>query len=221
MTRRRAWPRAPGWALALCTVHALGCGRGPAPLPPTPGAPLTAPDSFDVTFETTKGTVVVRAHRAWSPHGVDRFYELVRRGFYDGVPVYRVVPGYVAQFGTTGVPARDSVWRGRGLPDEEVRVPNTQGRLSFARGGPQTRTVQLFFNLANNSPRLDTLSSSGIRGYPPIGEVVEGLDVVLAFESKYGNEPSRFQDSIRAGGVAWLEQRFPGLDRIVRVALRR
>ena len=89
MTRRRAWPRALGSAHGLCTVMSLGCGRGPAPLPPTPGAPLTAADSFDVTFETTKGTVVVRAHRAWSPHGVVRFYELVRRDFYDGVPAYR------------------------------------------------------------------------------------------------------------------------------------
>jgi hypothetical protein len=81
--------------------------------------------------------------------------------------------------------------------------------------------VQLFFNLANNSPRLDTLAASGIRGYPPIAEVVEGLEVVLAFESRYGNEPSRSQDSIRAGGVAWLEQRYPGLDRIIRVTLKR
>ena len=206
----------PLLAVFLCTLGA--CGRR-APLvpaePPGQSTSPAAPDSFLVRMETTRGLVTILARREWAPLGVDRFHDLVRRGFYDGVTVYRVVEGYVAQFGHTDSLEVNRAWGDRPIADEPVRAGNARGRVAFARSGPGSRTYQLFINLGNNSPRLDTLAVSGVVGYPPIGEVVEGMDAVAAFESRYGNEPSSRQDSIRARGRAYLDVAFPGLDRIL------
>lgn len=209
--------------LAASAVLLIACGGGRS-LVPEEGAtarPPAAPDSFLVDFETTEGTFTVAAHRAWSPAGVDRFYDLVRRGYYRDIVIYRVVEGYVAQFGIHDDPGVNRAWRDRGLPDEPVRVPNRRGRVSFARGGPESRTVQLFINLEDNDPRLDTLTVGGIEGYPPIGEVVEGMDVVDRFEDGYGNEPARRQDSIARLGNDYLERAFPELDRILETRIVR
>jgi peptidyl-prolyl cis-trans isomerase A (cyclophilin A) len=207
---------------ALAIASASACARltllpsGFASEPPPPG-----PDSFVVVFETTEGPVSVFARRYWSPLGVDRFYDLVRRGFYDGVTFYRVVEGFVAQFGHTDSAAVNRAWRTHGLPDERVVASNTRGRVAFARSGPTTRTYQLFINLADN-PRLDTLNASGVVGYPPIGEVVEGMENVLRFETRWGGAPSANQDSIAGLGRAYLDRVYPGLDRILtaRIAKR-
>jgi cyclophilin family peptidyl-prolyl cis-trans isomerase len=177
--------------------------------PPPPG-----PDSFIVVFETTEGPVSLLARRYWSPLGVDRFYELVRRRFYDGVTFYRVVDGFVAQFGHTDSAGVNAAWRTHGLADERVVASNTRGRVAFARSGPTTRTYQLYINLADN-PRLDTLSANGVVGYPPIAEVVEGMENVLRFESRWGGQPSANQDSIAAQGSSYLDRVYPGLDRII------
>lgn len=185
-----------------------------------PTAALQAPDSFLVSFETTKGRFVIKAHRQWSPLGVDRLYELAETGLHSGVPVFRVIPGKLIQFGLTGDSAIDAAWERRGIPDEPVIAKNERGRVSYARSGPATRSAQLFINLRNNSPRYDTLNAQGVIGYPPIAEVVEGMNVLDSLEGKYGNAPSELQDSISVRGIRWLDERFPGLDRITRVHLR-
>jgi len=121
----------------------------------------------------------------------------------------------VAQFGIHADPDVREAWRDRGLPDEPVRVANERGRVAFARGGPESRSVQLFINLVDNNPRLDTLVVRGIEGYPPIGEVVDGMQTVDAFEARWGNQPAERQDSIYRAGNEYLDRAFPELDRIL------
>jgi peptidyl-prolyl cis-trans isomerase A (cyclophilin A) len=200
---------------ALVLILGPGCARAPEQLPSTPPGPSpVGPDSFVVAFESTQGRLLVAVHRDWAPLAADRVYELVRRNVYDDIRVFRVVSGYVVQFGLTGDSGVNRAWAARGLPDEPVQQPNTRGRVAFARGGPQTRSMQIFVNLGNNSPRLDTLTASGVVGYPPFGEVIEAMEVVDRFFAEYGNAPSRQQDSITALGNAWLDLTYPKLDRI-------
>lgn len=181
-----------------------------------------APDSFEVRFETSQGPFVVRARRHWSPQGVDRLHFLVRNGYYDDARFFRVVGGFVAQWGLNGRPPLDSLWQQRRLPDEPVRSSNTRGRIAYARGGPNTRSIQLFINLADNV-RLDTV---GTFGFPPIGEVIDGMAVVDSFYSGYGGTrdnrlPGPSQDSIRIVGNSYLERHFPLLDRVLRTRIVR
>jgi peptidyl-prolyl cis-trans isomerase A (cyclophilin A) len=170
----------------------------------------STPDSFLVAFETTRGRFEVMAHSRWAPVGADRFYDLVRRRFYDDVIVFRVVRGFVAQFGISGDPAVSAAWRGRRIADDRTRESNTRGRVSYASGGPNTRTTQLFINYADNR-RLDSTATGG---YPPIGEVVSGMDVVDSLYGEYGGAPSAAQDSIQMQGNAFLRRAFPRLDAI-------
>lgn len=172
---------------------------------------FSAPDSFIVAFETTKGRFDVKAHRRWAPIGTERFYELVHRRFYDSVYFHRVVKGFVAQFGMSGDSAVSSAWSRRRLPDDSVREGNKRGRLAFARGGPNTRTTQLYINLADNV-RLDT---SGVIGFPAFAEVVSGMAVVDSLNSQYGSAPNQAGDSIRRVGLnAYFQRAFPKLDMI-------
>lgn len=175
-----------------------------------------APDSFYVGFETTKGTFVIKAHRAWSPYGVDRLFELACAGVFNGVPMFRMLPGKLVQFGLTGDSTVDAGWEVRSIPDEPVLTGNVRGSMSFARAGAHTRSSQIFINLRNNSPRYDTVNAQGVIGYPPVAEVVEGMAVLDSLEGKYGNAPSEYQDSISIRGLGWLDAKFPGLDRVVR-----
>jgi peptidyl-prolyl cis-trans isomerase A (cyclophilin A) len=187
----------------------------PLPLP----ADLTAPDSFDVEMVTTKGTMVVRVFRAWSPRGADRFHTLVRVGFFDSVAFHRTINRYVAQFGISGDTVVTRAWRGRTIKDDSVRARNERGTLSFARGGPDTRGTQLFFNLVDNTPRLDTLNGFG---FPPIGRIVRGLQVLDSLNWEYSGTrggqtfPGPSQDSIGRQGNEYLVRRFPRLDYILR-----
>ena len=180
-----------------------------------------APDSFRVAFETSRGRFDVVAHRAWAPIGVDRFHDLVRRRYYDEARFFRVVSGFVAQFGLAGDPRVTEAWRSRPIPDEPVRQTNRRGRLAFARGGPNTRSAQLYINLRDNA-RLDTLDGFG---FPPIAEVVSGLGVVDSLFAGYGEAAPRGsgppQDSIRAQGNAYLRRAFPRLDFIRRARVVR
>jgi peptidyl-prolyl cis-trans isomerase A (cyclophilin A) len=169
----------------------------------------TAPDSFDIEFITTKGRMLVRAHRAWSPLGVDRLYALTRNNYYDSIAFYRTVPRFVAQFGYTRDAAVNDAWDAATLPDEPVRASNLRGTLSYARSGPNTRTVQMYFNLIDNT-FLDALN--GI-GFPPIARIVEGIDVLDSLYSGYGNAPQ--QPTIATQGNAYLKREFPQLDYIV------
>jgi peptidyl-prolyl cis-trans isomerase A (cyclophilin A) len=183
-----------------------------------PADPAVAPDSFDVEMVTTKGRMLVRVHRTWSPNGADRFYNLVRARFFENVAFHRTIRNFVAQFGISGDTAVTSAWEGRGIPDDTVRAPNERGTLAFARGGPNTRGTQLFFNLVSNSPRLDTLNGFG---FPPIGRVIEGITVLDSLNWEYSGTrggqsfPGPSQDSIRLQGNEYLRRGFPRLDYIV------
>jgi cyclophilin family peptidyl-prolyl cis-trans isomerase len=198
------------------------CRRPPdlAPLtePSDPRFAGPAPDSFDVRMVTTKGTMLVRVRRAWSPNGADRFHGLVRNNYFDSVAFHRTIRNFVAQFGIHGDTAVSRAWRGRSIPDDTVRVVNQKGTLSFARGGPNTRSVQLFFNTVDNTPRLDTLNAIG---FPPIGQVILGLAVLDSLNWEYSGTrggqtfPGPAQDSISRQGNAYLRRQFPRLDYIV------
>ena len=188
-------------SLARSRQHAIALDSLITPLT------LSTPDSFLVTFETTKGRFDVMAHSQWAPVGVDRFYDLVRRRFYDDVIVFRIVKGFVAQFGIHGDPAVNAAWRNRRIADDRFRESNSRGRVSYASGGPNTRTTQLFINFADNR-RLDTTAT----GYPPIGEVVRGMEVVDSLYAEYAGAPSGAQGSIQSQGNAFLKSNFPLLD---------
>jgi cyclophilin family peptidyl-prolyl cis-trans isomerase len=172
-----------------------------------------APDSFVVEVETSEGTFHVAMHRAWSPMGVDRVYHLMRNDFYAGARFYRVVPGFVAQWGFSGDPALDSLWQDRPLADEPTVESNLRGTVSFARAGPETRTYTLFINLVDNA-RLDDAVSGGIAGYPPIGRIIDGIEVADGFYSAYTEAPPA-QDSISMLGNEYLRRRYAQLDSIV------
>lgn len=201
--------------VAAAVVAAVaGCVRRPAglvdPNPEVLAAP--APDSFRVVFATSRGRFAVMAHRDWAPNGVDRFYFLAKHHYYDGNRFFRVLDNYIAQFGLSGDPRVAATWQPRVIPDDPPRESNRKGRVAFASAGPRSRTTQLFVDLADNT-RLDTLG--GI-GFPPIGEVVEGMNVVEGLFSGYGegvprgNGPS--QDRIAREGTPYLARSFPKLD---------
>ncbi|MDP2481144.1 MAG: peptidylprolyl isomerase [Candidatus Palauibacterales bacterium] len=175
------------------------------------GARASAPDSFRVRFATSAGDFIVEVRRAWAPRGADRFYELVRAGYYDGNRFFRVLPGFVAQFGISGDPAVSARWRGRPIRDDPVRKSNTRGTLAFAAAGPDTRTTQVFVNLTDNS-RLDGM------GFAPFGEVVDGMAAVDSLYAGYGEGAPRGQGPdqglIQREGNRYLEDSFPKLDAI-------
>ena len=189
-------------------------GGGAAPdfhNPSDPAFAAQAPDSFRARFATTRGDFVISVHRAWAPLGADRFYNLVRSGFYDGVRFFRVIPGFMAQFGLHADTAVTSAWRERRIPDDPAGRSNQRGMVTFATAGPGTRTTQIFINYRDNS-RLDGM------GFTPIGQVVEGMEVVDSLYSGYGEgAPSgRGPDQYRLNieGEKYLARQFPKLDKI-------
>lgn len=214
----RHWP-----TLLFVSTLSTACSRHSPLLEPTPrDLAWVAPDSFVVAFETSRGEVLVSAHRDWSPLGVDRLHFLVTHGYYDGARFFRVVPGFVVQWGIAGDPALSAVWGERRLPDEPVKQSNTRGRVSYARSGPNTRSVQLYINTGTN-PRLDTTSTFG---FPPIGEVRAGIELMDSMYAEYfcrrgsqGTCPS--QDSIEVKGNAYLGRVYPKLDYIQRARVVR
>lgn len=177
----------------------------------------TAPDSYRVRFETTKGDVVIQVQRSLSPNGADRFYNLVRGGYYDGVRFFRVIDGFMAQFGMHGDPQVTAAWRSVPIPDDPVGASNTRGMVTFAMTGqPNSRTTQVFINYRDNA-NLDAM------GFAPFGEVVEGMEVVDQLYSGYGegapNGRGPSQAQIQAEGNAYLERDFPQLDYIERATI--
>ncbi len=176
----------------------------------------TAPPRFAVEFETTAGDVLVEVHREWAPMGADRFYNLVRAGYYDDTRIHRVVPGFMAQFGIHGDPYVNYVWRDESLPDDPVLQSNLRGRLTFAQAGPHSRTTEVFVSLTDNAS-LDE------EGFAPFGEVVEGMDVVDAFHAGYGDGPPRgdgpYGAMAQARGNEYLDEEFPELTTIVRATI--
>ena len=170
-----------------------------------------APDTFRVTFDTSKGPFVVTVHRDWAPNGADRFYNLVKAGFYDDVRFFRVIPNFMAQFGIHGTPAVMSAWRSAQIKDDPVKQSNTRGFVVFATAGPNTRTTQLFINFKDNSS-LDK------QGFAPFGEVTKGMDVVDKIYDGYGEGAPRGkgpeQGRLQSEGNAYLAKDFPKLDYI-------
>ena len=167
-----------------------------------------APAVYRASFATTKGTFVVTVHRAWSPLGADRFYNLVQAHFFDGVMFFRVVKGFVVQFGISPDPAISKAWQSATIKDDPVKASNTPGTITFADGGPQTRTTQVFVNLGDNSGNLDGL------GFSPFGKVTSGMSVVNKLYGGYGEQPSHDQQQISTQGNAFLRKTFPKLDSI-------
>lgn len=165
-----------------------------------------APDVFDVKFETTKGDFDVRVHRSWAPLGADRFYNLVKHGFFTDAAFFRIVPGFIVQFGLSGSPAVNQAWRSANFKDDPVTQSNRPGSITFATAGPNTRTTQLFINFGNNS-FLDK------QGFAPFGQVTSGMDVVQRLYSGYGERPD--QGAITTEGKAYLDKNFPKIDRIL------
>lgn len=176
----------------------------------------TAPYTFRVRFETTEGDFVVQADRDWAPLGVDRFYNLADAGFFDDSRIYRVVDGFVAQFGLNGDPYVNQAWKTEYLVDDPVTHSNTRGRVTFAKGGRHSRTTEIFINLRDN-PQLDD------NGFAPIGEIVEGMEVVERLHAAYGDGPPRgegpYQAMVEARGNAYLDAEFPALTRIERATI--
>ncbi len=175
------------------------------------------PDTFKVKFETTKGDFVVEVHRDWAPKGADRFYELVKAGFYDGGGFYRVIKGFMVQFGLNPDPAVNSKWHSRTIADDPVTKSNTRGRITFATGGPSTRTTQVFISFGNNS-RLDA------QGFSPFGQVTEGgMDVVDKIYSGYGegapDGAGPDQGRVEAQGNAYLKPGFPKMDFVKKASI--
>ncbi|MGA2039938.1 MAG: peptidylprolyl isomerase [Bryobacteraceae bacterium] len=162
-----------------------------------------APATFNVTFDTTKGPVVVEVHRDWAPIGADHFYELVKSGYFDGARFFRVVPNFVVQFGIAADPAATRKWKDANLVDDPVLRHNVRGTLVYAKTDqPNTRTTQLFINLVDNS-RLDG------DGFAPFATITSGMDAVDAIYAGYGEAPQ--QPLIESQGNAYLQQ-FPKLD---------
>jgi peptidyl-prolyl cis-trans isomerase A (cyclophilin A) len=164
-----------------------------------------APAVFKAKFTTNAGDFVVEVHREWAPRGAERFYNLVRYGYFTNAAFFRVVPGFVVQFGLSADPAVNKIWKTATIPDDPVVQSNKRGYLVFATAGPNTRTTQLFINYADNA-RLDRM------GFAPFGNVVEGMDVVDKIYPVYGESPR--QDLITEQGDAYLKAKFPDIDRI-------
>ncbi len=173
-----------------------------------------APDSFKARFETTKGSFEIEAQREWSPKAVDRLYMLVKTGFYTDIALFRVVENFVVQFGIHNDSPLNQHWQSYKVPDEPVITPNEEGTISFARGGQESRSTQIFINLKNNSPRLDTLAYSGVEGFPVIAKVINGMEVIKTFYSEYGEAPAKAQGEIQEQGNTFLKEKFPNLDYI-------
>jgi len=173
-------------------------------------ATQTAPDEFKVRFETSAGTFVIDVTRDWSPRGADRFYSLIRIGFYDDQRFFRVIPNFVVQWGMSGDPEVSAAWQTARIKDDPVKESNVPGTITFAKtGAPNSRTTQLFINLGDNSASLDG------QGFAPFGRVVEGMEVVGSFNAEYGSTPSNNQPTIAERGNEFLNKNFPNLDYIV------
>lgn len=173
----------------------------------------TPPAIYKVDFDTSHGSFVVEVHTDWSPFGSARLYELVQKGFYDNNRFFRVVRGFVVQFGINGDPATNRNWATAGIPDEPPKAHNERGTLTFAASQlPNSRTTQLFVNLGDNSASLDP------RGFAPVGKVISGMDVVDSLYGGYGemapNGPGPDPTMIQTEGNSYLTSKFPHLDYI-------
>ena len=198
-------------AVVLVPLMVMGQNGGTAALK-NPGAlKEKAPETYKVDFDTSKGKFVVEVTRAWAPNGADRFYNLVKNGFYNDTRFFRVISGFMVQFGIHGDPAVSAAWRMASIPDDAVKESNKRGYITFATAGPNTRTTQVFINFGNNAG-LDS------QGFSPFGHVISGMDVVDKLYSGYGegapNGRGPNQGQIQDQGNAYLTKDFPQMDYI-------
>ena len=209
-------------ALFALVTAALPPGHCQAPsLLLTPDAPemnRRAPERFNVRVETSKGVILIEVHRDWAPNGADRFYNLVRAGYYNQVRFHRVIEGRWAQFGINGDPKVSSVWRARTIPDDPRRESNVRGTVAYAFAVANGRTTQVFINLRDNSATHDA------EPFAPFGRVAEGMDVVDKLNAEYGESAgggirAGKQGPLFEGGVDYLKRNFPRLDYIVRATV--
>jgi peptidyl-prolyl cis-trans isomerase A (cyclophilin A) len=204
--------------LAVAPVRVLAQESGPAEVHPALLDPALAqeeaPKTYRVRFETTKGDFVVEVHRKWAKKGATRFYNLVRIGFFDDAAFFRVVDGFMVQFGIHGDPGVAAAWQEAAIKDDMVLKSNRRGRITFANAGRHTRTTQVFINFTDRNAVLDA------QGFAPFGEVVGGMEVVDALYKGYGEGAPQGsgprQGMIRAHGNAYLRQEFPELDYVIR-----
>ncbi len=181
----------------------------------------TAPEVFQVKFETTAGSFIIEVHRDWSPHGAERFYSLVRMKYFDDSRFFRVVPGRWVQFGIAGNPAIAAQQRHVTIPDDPLRQHNTPGYVAFSNTGPNTRSTQVYINLGDNTARNDIEA-----GFAPFGRVVEGMDVVEKLYGGYGEHSgggmrAGHQDQMFDGGNGYLDREYPKLDKLIRATIMR
>jgi peptidyl-prolyl cis-trans isomerase A (cyclophilin A) len=178
----------------------------------------TAPKTYKARFETSKGAFVIDVNRDWAPNGADRFYNLVKNGFYDNVRFFRVISGFMVQFGINGDPAIMAKWREAPMKDDPVTQSNKRGYITFATAGPDTRTSQVFINF-NDNTQLDTM------GFAPFGRVVSGMDVVDKLNAEYGEGAPRGrgpdQSRMQREGNAYLAKDFPRLDSVKKATIER
>jgi peptidyl-prolyl cis-trans isomerase A (cyclophilin A) len=200
------------WLFALILLAACG----PTKVAEKPKEPVRAPETFRVKMETTKGDVVVTVNRAWAPLGADRFYELVKEKFFDEQKFFRVVRGFVVQWGIHKDPKVNRLWSTREIVDDPVKERNVRGTLTFATRGANTRSTQLFFNLKDNT------SLDG-QGFAPIGKVTEGLEVLDELAFVYGDiaplGPGPDPKLAQQEGNAYFERTWPRLDAIKRATV--
>jgi peptidyl-prolyl cis-trans isomerase A (cyclophilin A) len=205
-TRRSILKLAP--ALLVAALAAPVFAQAPGLSNP---AALTeqAPASYKVRFDTSKGPFVIQVNRAWAPHGADRFYNLVKHGFYDNDRFFRVISGFMVQFGINGDPRVSAQWREANIPDDPVKTSNKRGTITFATAGPNTRTTQVFINFGDNAG-LDG------QGFAPFGRVVSGMNVVDRLNAEYGEGAPRGrgpeQGRLQMEGNAYLVKAFPRMD---------
>ena len=196
------------FALAIFGVHSpslAGDLSNPASLDEK------APDVYKVKFDTSKGSFVVEVHRDWAPNGADRFYNLVKNGFYNDARFFRVISDFMVQFGINGNPKISQVWQDANIPDDPVKQSNIRGMITFATAGPDTRTTQVFINFGDNAA-LDG------QGFSPFGKVISGMDVVDSLYAGYGEGSPKGdgpnQGIVQSLGNAYLEKAFSQLDYI-------
>jgi len=172
-----------------------------------------APATFEAKFTTTKGTFVVTVHRSWAPRGADRFYNLVKAHFFDETVFFRVVKGFVVQFGISGFPSVSSAWQNANLVDDPVRASNVVGTMTFADAGPNTRTTQVFINLGDNAGNLDH------QGFAPFGKVTTGMAVVKKLYGGYDDTVTNDEPQIASQGNSFLKKHFPKLDSVLQARI--
>jgi peptidyl-prolyl cis-trans isomerase A (cyclophilin A) len=198
------------WAVVVLGAFLLIAGCSEPRSEPKKSEP--APNVYQVKFETSKGDFIVEVDRDWAPMGADRFHELTKAKFFDDSRFFRVLRGFVVQFGLNGDPDVNARWRNLNLVDDPVKQPNSRGTITFATSGPGTRTTQVFINLADNSKMLDR------QGFSPFGKVVDGMDIVDKMYGGYHDGPPRDsgpdQAKVEAQGNQYLEQHYPKLDYI-------